>query len=127
MLFVKTNLSISLIINSAFVITGYKADQFKYLSTKYPVSIVYNPDYVYEQYAQHLKCSRRTIARMIKRLQGNDIIRRVGADKNGHWEVLSSQDVPLNVPLNVPQDGSINVADVVKDVAKDVAENSKKQ
>ena len=47
----------------------------------------------------------------------------VGVGKNGHWEVLSSQDVPRNVPRNVPQDVSVNDSDVVKDVVKDVAQN----
>jgi len=56
----------------------------------------------------------KTIKRHIAKMAH---ITYVGVGKNGHWEVLSSQDVPLNVPLNVPQDGSINVADVVKDVA----------
>jgi len=71
--------------------------------------------------------SAKTIKRHIATMAH---ITYVGVGKNGHWEVLSSHDVPRNVPRNVPQDGSINGSedvsvndDVVKDVAKDVAQN----
>lgn len=34
--------------------------------------------------------SRRAVAKQIARMQEDGIIRRVGADKGGHWEVLAS-------------------------------------
>ncbi len=33
---------------------------------------------------------RRNIARQIKKLQDTGVIRRVGPDKGGHWEVVTS-------------------------------------
>jgi D-Tyr-tRNAtyr deacylase len=32
--------------------------------------------------------SRRTVARQIKQLQEDRVIRRVGSDKTGYWEVI---------------------------------------
>ncbi len=60
--------------------------------------------------------SAKTIKRHIATMAH---ITYVGVGKNGHWEVLSSQDVP--------QDGSVNVAQNVADVAQNVAVKSKKQ
>ena len=48
-----------------------------------------HPDYSYEQLAAACGVSRPTIARTIKTLQGYDIIRRVGSDKTGHWEIVN--------------------------------------
>ena len=52
-------------------------------------AIIEHPNYTYEQYAELLHISRRTIARMLKNLHENGIIRRVGPDKGGHWEVVA--------------------------------------
>ena len=38
--------------------------------------------------AELLQVSESSIARKIKELQASGEIRRVGADKNGHWEVV---------------------------------------
>ena len=38
--------------------------------------------------AQKLSLTRETINRNMKKLKDQGIIKRVGADKNGHWEVL---------------------------------------
>ncbi len=46
-----------------------------------------NPEFTYEEYAEALNVSRATIARHIKRLNGS-AIKRVGADKDGHWEII---------------------------------------
>ena len=68
--------------------------------------------------------SAKTIKRHIATMAH---ITYVGVGKNGHWEVLSSQDVPQDVPHDVPhdvpQDGSVNDAQNVADVVKDVAVN----
>lgn len=45
------------------------------------------PNYSYEQLADYCAFSRPTIARTIKSLQSKGLIRRVGSDKNGHWEI----------------------------------------
>ena len=46
------------------------------------------PDYSYEKLATYSKLSRPTIARTIKSLQSRELIRRIGSDKTGHWEVI---------------------------------------
>ena len=38
--------------------------------------------------AKRLNVTRRTIARDIENLKHNNIIRRMGADKGGYWEVI---------------------------------------
>lgn len=38
--------------------------------------------------ADKLGISRRAVAKQISRLQEENIIRRVGADKGGHWEIV---------------------------------------
>ena len=52
-------------------------------------AIVTHPDHSYEQLAAACGVSRPTIARTVKTLQGSNIIRRIGSDKTGHWEVLN--------------------------------------
>ena len=54
--------------------------------------IIKYPDYAYEQYAELTSFSRRTIARMIKRLQEINVIQRIGSDKNGHWKVIGQDE-----------------------------------
>ena len=46
------------------------------------------PNYTYEQLADQCLLSRPTIARTLKALQYRNLIRRVGSDKTGHWEVI---------------------------------------
>ena len=50
------------------------------------------PDYSYEKLATYCKLSRPTIARTIKTLQSRELIRRIGSDKTGHWEVIRKED-----------------------------------
>ena len=45
-----------------------------------------------KELAKRLNVTRRTIARDIENLKSNDIIRRAGADKGGHWELVISKD-----------------------------------
>ena len=42
----------------------------------------------YLELAELLQVSESSIARKMKDLQASGEIRRVGADKNGHWEVV---------------------------------------
>ena len=41
-----------------------------------------------QEMANRLGISRRAIAKAIATLQNNGIIRRVGPDKGGHWEII---------------------------------------
>ena len=41
-----------------------------------------------QEMAKKLGISRRAVAKQIARLQEDNIIRRVGADKGGHWEII---------------------------------------
>ncbi len=43
------------------------------------------------QLADHLNKTERHIRRILSKLQSDGTIRRVGADKNGHWEVINNQ------------------------------------
>ncbi|MDO4310174.1 MAG: winged helix-turn-helix transcriptional regulator [Prevotella sp.] len=47
-----------------------------------------HPEYTYDEYAQTLNVGRATVARYIKKLSGK-VIRRVGTDKDGHWELMT--------------------------------------
>lgn len=50
------------------------------------------PAYTYEKLAAYCNLSRPTVARAIKTLQGRQLIRRVGSDKTGHWEVVNGKE-----------------------------------
>ncbi len=43
-----------------------------------------HPSFTYDEYAKVLHVSRTTIARHLKKLNG----KRIGADKDGHWEII---------------------------------------
>lgn len=43
-----------------------------------------------QEMANIIGIDRRNIARQIKNLQSKGIIRRVGPDKGGHWEVIDN-------------------------------------
>ncbi|MEG0518285.1 MAG: winged helix-turn-helix transcriptional regulator [Bacteroidales bacterium] len=48
-----------------------------------------NPKITLDELAEAIGKSRRTVARQIKQLQEDGVIRRVGSDKTGYWEVIS--------------------------------------
>ena len=50
-----------------------------------------DPTVTIPQIAEQLKLHPRGIAKHVKSLQDQKIIIRVGGDKGGHWEVISSQ------------------------------------
>jgi len=54
--------------------------------------ITENPMTTAEQLAAHLKKSGRTAQRYLNSLQKKNIIRRVGAKKDGYWEVVRDHD-----------------------------------
>lgn len=47
-----------------------------------------NPFVTQEELAQIIGLSRKSIIQNMKKLQENGLLTRVGADKNGHWEVV---------------------------------------
>lgn len=47
-----------------------------------------NPKITLDELAEAIGKSRRTVARQIKQLQEDGVIRRVGSDKTGYWEVV---------------------------------------
>ena len=51
-----------------------------------------DPFVSYDELSEFMGVPRRTVARRIKELADAGRIRRVGAAKNGHWEVLRGQD-----------------------------------
>lgn len=48
-----------------------------------------NPKITMDEFAMSLNKSRRTVTRIIKKLQNEGIISRVGSDKTGHWVVTN--------------------------------------
>ena len=55
------------------------------------------PSYSYEKLASCCGLSRPTIARIVKVLQNRKLIKRVGSDKTGHWEITpTSQPSPVS-------------------------------
>lgn len=47
-----------------------------------------NPNITLDELSMAICKSRRTVARQVKQLQEDGIIRRVGSDKTGHWEII---------------------------------------
>lgn len=45
-----------------------------------------NPFITQEELSQIIGLSRKSIVQNMKKLQENGLLKRVGADKNGHWE-----------------------------------------
>lgn len=48
-----------------------------------------NPETTYQTLIQELNVSRETIRKTIKELKNNGVIKRIGSDKNGHWEIIT--------------------------------------
>ena len=46
-----------------------------------------SPEATYDEISESLKLPRRTVAREIKALRESGLIKRIGSDKVGHWEV----------------------------------------
>ena len=45
-------------------------------------------DINYEELAEILKKGRTTVYRKIKDLADKNVLKRVGSDKSGHWEII---------------------------------------
>ncbi len=50
--------------------------------------IEHNKNITQDEIANQIKVSRATIIREIKKLEDKSIIRRIGSNKNGNWEVI---------------------------------------
>ena len=48
-----------------------------------------NSEITTQEMADNLGITRRAVAKSIAKLQEQGVVRRVGADKGGHWEVLN--------------------------------------
>lgn len=48
-----------------------------------------DPGYTYTTMAEKLSISRKTVSVRIKSLKDKGIIRRIGSDTNGYWEIIS--------------------------------------
>ena len=51
-----------------------------------------NPNITTQEMATSIGIDRSNIARAIKKLQERGLVRRVGPDKGGHWEILESEN-----------------------------------
>lgn len=51
-------------------------------------TILANPKITQKRLADETSLSVRTVARELKRLRDTDIIRRVGSDRSGYWEIV---------------------------------------
>lgn len=58
------------------------------IASRLIATIKAHPEYTYDEYARLLQVGRATVARHIKKLNGT-VIRRVGSDKAGYWELIN--------------------------------------
>ena len=63
-----------------------ESDTVNDTATRLIALIKAHPEYTYDEYAKVLNIGRATVARHIKKLNG--IIKRIGSDKDGHWEFI---------------------------------------
>lgn len=64
-----------------------ESDTVNDTATRLIALIKAHPEYTYDEYAKVLNIGRATVARHIKKLNGT-IIKRIGSDKDGHWEFI---------------------------------------
>ena len=66
-----------------------ESDTVNDTATRLITLIKAHPEYTYDEYAKALNMGRATVARYIKKLNGT-VIKRIGSDKNGHWEIITN-------------------------------------
>ena len=71
-----------------------------------------------EALAKKLSMSARQVQRLLAQLQNDNLIKRKGGRKTGHWELLSTSDVSVNVVKDVVKEDN----DVVKDFSLNIKE-----
>lgn len=64
-----------------------ESDTVNDTATRLIALIKAHPEYTYDEYAKVLNSGRATVACHIKKLNGT-IIKRIGSDKDGHWEFI---------------------------------------
>ena len=47
-----------------------------------------NPNITQEELAEFVGITRKSIISNMKKLQENGLIKRIGADKNGYWQII---------------------------------------
>ena len=47
-----------------------------------------DPAYTYQALSEKLGVSRKTVSQRLKSLKEKGILRRIGSDREGHWEIL---------------------------------------
>ena len=47
-----------------------------------------NPNITYDEIAERIGKSRRTVVRQMNELKKIDVVKRIGSDKSGHWEII---------------------------------------
>jgi DNA-binding IclR family transcriptional regulator len=52
-----------------------------------------NPRTTYEELSERLYLPRRTVARAIKNLRDSGVIKRIGSDKTGHWQIAVGREI----------------------------------
>lgn len=50
--------------------------------------LLLDPGYTSDALAQHLSISRKTVSKRLKSLKEKGVLRRVGSDRKGHWEII---------------------------------------
>ena len=53
--------------------------------------LILNPKMIIPELAQQIDKSKRTIKRMLKKLQKEGYLKRIGSDKGGHWKVIDKK------------------------------------
>lgn len=48
-----------------------------------------NPDMSYQEMADKIKLSRKTVSKYIKSFKDKGVIRRIGSDRKGSWEIVN--------------------------------------
>jgi ATP-dependent DNA helicase RecG len=59
------------------------------ISDKITAVLTHNPQFNYDEIAKHVGVSRSTVQREIKKLRKRNIIKRIGSNKRGHWEIIA--------------------------------------
>lgn len=77
---------------------------------EYLLTMIQNdPKIAYEGLAEKLNKSRNFVKRNIQQLKALGLLRRLGSNKKGHWEIVkSSEQTSINDSIKEPINGSVN-------------------
>ena len=71
---------------------GFLTDLVKYHKLNKASDSMNEINYLMQKLSRELGIARLNIIKNMKKLQENNIIRRIGATKNGHWEIVEEKD-----------------------------------